>query len=212
MTMHDEGPAPAPRWYWRVSFWRAVAGMAVAIALGCAALAMEALSELSSRNAGFHRRLEMLAARLSRLRAEATDAERQLVAIRAEQFARADVDRVLSAPDVTVLRLTPIAGSNAHGLVAVSKQAGDAIIAVGGLSAMAGHTGVMWWLLARAPAAKAAEFDPDADGRRWRAIQMPPHGAKIAGAIVTLEPRKSLGKPSGRILLKGMLTKPHVLS
>jgi hypothetical protein len=203
--------APYP-WYRRASFWRSVAGMAVAIALGCAAIALETASELSSRSGNFHRRLELLGSRISRLRTEAADAERQVAAMHAEQLARANVNRVLSAPDVVVLRLTPGAGSNARGLVAVSRQAGDAFVEVAGLSPPAGHTSVMWWLLAQGPPAKAAEFDPAADGRLSLTIQMPPRGARIAGAIITLGPGKSPEQPDSRIILKGLLPRPQVLS
>jgi hypothetical protein len=186
--------------------------MAVAIALGCAAITLETLSELSARYSNFHHRLELIGSRISRLRSEAAEADRQLATMHAEQLARANVNRVLSAPDVTVLRLAPGAASSARGLVAISRQAGDAIIEVAGLRVAAGHTSVMWWLPAQAPPAKAAELDPGADGRLSLAIQMPPRGARIAGAIVTLETEKSPDKPNGRIMLRGVLAKPQVFS
>jgi hypothetical protein len=205
-------PAASHPWYRRVLFWRSVAGMAIAIALGCVAIALETTSELSSRSANFYHRLELLSSRIARLRTEAADAEGQLAAMRAERLARIRVNRILSAPDAMVLRLTPGAGSNASGLIAISKQAGAAIIEIRGLSAPAGHTSILWWLLAHGPPAKGAELDPGADGRLSRAIQIPPRGAKIAGVIMTLEPEKSPGKPGGRILLRGMLPRPQVLS
>lgn len=208
----DRQPVASHPWYRRVSFWRSVAGMAIAIALGCAAIALEMASELSARSASFHRRLELLGSQMARLRTEAADAQRELAAMRAERLARAKINRVLSAPDVTVLRLTPSAGSDARGLAAISRQAGGAIVEVAGLWAAAGHTSVMWWLMAQGPPAKAAEFDPGANGRLSLAIQMPPRGARIAGAIITLEPSKSPDKPDGRIVLKGMLPRPRVLS
>jgi hypothetical protein len=185
--------------------------MTVAIALGCAAIALETASELSLRSANFHRRIELLGSRMARLRTEAADAERELAAMHAERLARANVNRVLSAPDVMVLRLRPGAGTNARGLAAISRQAGGAIIEVAGLWAVPGHTSVMWWLMAQGPPAKAAEFDPGGDGRLSLAIQMPPRSARIAGAIITLEPSKSPDKPDGTIMLKGMLPRPQVL-
>jgi anti-sigma-K factor RskA len=208
----DQRPEASRPWYRRVSFWRSVAGMAIAIALGCAAVALETSSELSARSAALYRRLELLGSRIARLRTEAADAKRDLAAMRAEHSARASVNRVLSAPDVIVLRLAPSAGNNAHGLTAISKQEGAAIIEVAGLSAMAGHTSVMWWLPTHGAPVKAAEFDPDADGRLSLAIQMPPRGARITGVIITLERGKSASKPGGKILLKGVLPRPQVLS
>jgi Anti-sigma-K factor rskA len=205
-------PAAANPWRRRVSFWRSVAGMAIALALGCAAVALENASELSSRSMNFHRRVELLGSQISRLRSEISDAGRQLAAMRAQQFAHANLNRVLSAPDVMVLHLTPGPGTSAHGLVALSRQAGDAILEVAELSAAAGHTCVMWWLLAPGPPAKAAEFNPDVDERLSLTIRMPPRGAKIVGAIITLEPGKSPDKPNGRIMLRGVLPRPQVLS
>jgi Anti-sigma-K factor rskA, C-terminal len=204
-------PASGP-WYHRVLFWRSVAGMAIAIALGCAAIALEMTSELSSRSANFHRRLQLLSLRSVRLHTEAANAERQLAAMRDERLARIKVNSVLSAPDVVVLRLMPGTGSNIHGLIAISRQEGAAIIEISGLSATPGHTSVLWWLLAHGPPAKGAEFGPSADGRLSRAIQIPPRGTRIVGVIVTLGSEKSPSKPGGRILLRGVLPSPQVLS
>ncbi len=211
-TVADKRPSAANPWYRRVSFWRSVAGMAVAIALGCAVVALETSSELLSRSTRFHRRLELLGSRISRLRTEVADAKRELSSMRAEQLARANVNRVLAAPDVMLLRFTPGAGINARGLIAISSQANDAVLEVAGLQAAAGHTCVMWWLLAQGPPAKAAEFNPAADERLSLAIRMPPRGTMIAGAIITLEAGGPPDKPDGRVMLRGMLPKPQVLS
>lgn len=206
----DWQPTATNQWYRRISFWRAVAGMAVAIALGCAAVAIETAFDLSSRSASFHRRLELLGSRISRLRTQAADAERRLAAMRGERTTRANVDRVLSATDVVILRLTPGAGSNARGLLAISRQAGGAIIEIAGLPAAVGQTCAIWWLVAHGAPAKAAEFNPNADGRMSLAIELPPRGEMIAGAIVTLESGKPQSK--GGIMLKGVLPRPKVLS
>jgi Anti-sigma-K factor rskA len=208
----DRQSAATDPWYRRVSFWRAVAGMAVAIALGCAAVAQEIAGELSSRTAFFHRRVEFLISRNSELRTEAANTERQLARMHAERTAPANINRVLSATDVMVLRLTPGAGSSAHGLLAISREAGGAIIEIGGLPAASGKTCVIWWLPARRSPAKASEFNPDADGRVSLAVPMPPRGARIAGAIITLESGKPVDQPQGRIMLKGVLPMPQVLS
>jgi hypothetical protein len=206
-------PTPGLPWYHRVSLWRSVAGMAIAIALGCVAIALETATELSRRSAYFHQRLEFLDERIARLRSETADAERQFTAaLRAAQLAHANVNRVLSAPDLVLLRLAPGADRNARGLVAISRQTGDAILEVSGLTGGAGHATVMWWLLAKRPPVRAAAFYPDADGRRSLTVQIPPRGAKIAGVVITLEPEKSPDKPNGKIMLRGLLPKPQFLS
>jgi hypothetical protein len=204
-TRHPAQPG-SEQWGRRVSFWRAVAGMAIAIALGCAAVALETAFDLSSRSAVFHRRLELLNSRISRLRSQATDSERQLAALSAER----NINRVLSATDVVVLRLTPGVESNARGLLAISRQAGGAIIEVAGMRAAADQTYAIWWLLVQAPPARAAEFNPDAEGRRSLIVPLPPPGSTVAGVIVTLVSGKP--PPKGRIVLKVMLPTPKVLS
>ena len=210
----ETGPqlAPVLPWYHRVALWRSIAGMAIAIALGCTAIALETATELSRRSANFHQRLEFLGERISRLRSETVDAQQQLAALRAAQLARANANRVLSAPDLVLLRLAPGADRNARGLVAISRRTGDAILEVSGLAVGAGHATVMWWLLVERPPARAAAFSPDADGRRSLEVQIPPRGAKIAGVVITLEPEKSLDEPNGKIMLRGLLPKPQILS
>jgi hypothetical protein len=41
---------------------------------------------------------------------------------------------------------------------------------------------------------------------------MPPRGARIAGVIITLEPGMVPDKPNGRIILRGVLSRPQILS
>jgi hypothetical protein len=205
-------PAAIHPWHRRVSFWRAVAGMTLAVALGYGALLLGIVAELSSSSAHLHSRLELQAAELARLRNEAANAEQQLAEIHAERRARDQVNRVLSAPDVRVLRLMAGKGSKARGLAAISRQEGGAVIELAGMAPLAGGTGVMWWLPAQGAPAKAAELAPGADGRLSLAIAMPPRGARIAGAIITLEFGKPRDKPYGKIMLKGVLPRPQVLS
>jgi Anti-sigma-K factor rskA len=205
-------PSRKNPWYRRVSFWRSVAGMAIAIALGSAAVAMETTSELSSRTMFFHHRVELLLSRIAGLRAEAAEAERQLAALQAERINGASINRVLSANDVVTLRLTPGAGSNAHGLLALSRQAGAAIVEIAGLPRTDSRSCVIWWLLAKRPPIKAIELDLNADGWRSQAIPLPPHRERVNGVIVTLESGKPGNKPEGGILLKGVLPGTPMLS
>ena len=184
----------------------------MAIALGCAVIALEVASEVSSRSTLFRRRMELMRSRILELHDAAADAQRQLATMRSERLARANVNRVLSAADVTLLRLLPAAASGAHGLVAISRQAGGAIIEIAGLQTAAGRICVMWWLRAQEPPAKAAEINPDFDGRLSLALPMPPRGARITGVIITLEPGPPVGQPKGGILLKGLLPRPQGLS
>lgn len=190
------------RWFRRVSFWRSVAGMAMAFAVACAAIALETAFELSSRSASFHRRLESLSARVVRLRTEKADAQRQFAAMRFEPQIAENICRVLTAADVVLLRLTDGAAS-ARGLLALSSEEGSAIAVLSGLAATAGQTYLMWWLPAKGPPVKAARLKPDANGRVLIAVRLPRTGYRIAGALVTLESAKL--KHAGEIVLKAAL-------
>jgi len=207
----DQRAAAVP-WFRRTSFWRAVAGMAAAIALGCALVALETASELSSTSTYFHHRLGLLGSRASLMRAQIEDVERELTAMKADRTARANLDRILAAPDAKLMRLRPAAARNAKGLILVSKQAGEAVCEVAGLPAAADRIYVMWWLPVRGEPAIAAQFQPRPDDHLSVVVQMPAHGTAIAGAIVTLEAAKPLTKPIGPVVLKGALPKPRALS
>ena len=211
----QEGKAEAGRravphqWFHRVSVWRSVAGMAVAFALACAAVALETAFESSSRSASFHRHLELLGARVSRLRTEVADAKRQLAPMNTERDSTASISRVLTATDVAILRLRD-GGTNARGLLALSSSVGAAIVVVSGLSATVGQTCLVWWLLAKGPPLVAAQFKPDADGRVLLAIRLPRGGYRIAGAVLTLESGKF--ECAGGIVLKGVFPRPEGLN
>jgi hypothetical protein len=209
----EPAPQAKPRpWYRRASFWRAVIGMAIAIAFGWAAVASEIASNLSSHNRFLYHRIESLRAQISELRIEAVDAERRLATMRTELATGAEVNSVLSAPDLIVLPLRPPAGTDTRGLLAISKQAGTAIIELAGLPARTDKTCTIWWLLAEGAPLRAAELRPGPDGRLSSAIPMPTRAIRIAGAIITLEPGKPANQPKGRLVLRGVMPNPLVLS
>ena len=112
-----------------------------------------------------------------------------------------------------LLRLAPHPGAtNPRGLVAISKEAGSAMLEVAGLPAAADHAYVMWWLPLQGEPAKAAQFASGADEHVSVMAQMPPRGTRIMGVMITLEAGKSLDKPVGAVMLKGELPKPRPLS
>jgi anti-sigma-K factor RskA len=207
----ERQPAEATPRYRRAPFWRAVGGMALAIAFGWAAVASEIASELSSRNTSLYRLVESLRSRISELRIEVIDAERRDAATRAELATSVEIDSVLSAPDLIVLRLRPPSGTSAHGLLAISKQTETAIVELAGMSTETDKACTLWWLLAQGDEVRANLLHPDAKGRLSSAISMPPRGIRIVGAIITLEPGKHTNKPKGRLVLEGALANPQIL-
>jgi Anti-sigma-K factor rskA len=197
------------RWYRRTAFWRAVAGMGLAFALGCAAIALEITAELSHRSAIYRLHIESMGSRIAQLRKDLAEVRRQNAAMSAVKLANAEVNRILSAPDAALLRWPSNSSVNGHGLVAASRKAGGALIEVAGLSAAPGGSIVVWWLVHRGGAIKAAALNPSPDGRESLFIKMPERNTRLAGVMITLENKKSLDKPEGRVILKGVLSKPR---
>jgi Anti-sigma-K factor rskA len=199
-------PAVRQAWYLRLALWRAIAGMAFAIALACVIVALEHASQLSSSSTHYHHRLRVLSARVAQIQTELADARRQLSVMRAEQDSRETMNRILQSRDAAVVPLgADVANHNTSGLIAISKNAGKAMLEVAGLPASPGNWYVMWWLPAGKPPVRAAQFRTDSDGRAAVRVQMPPVHQPILGSMITDERDGSPGQPSGQIVLKGAL-------
>jgi hypothetical protein len=198
-------PASAAPRYRRVSFWRAIAGMAFALAIACAIVAVESSFELFRRSDHYNHRLTYLASRVRQMRGEIASADRELASMRVEVAARDDLARVLAAPDARLIKLAPPdRASSASGLLAISKKLDHAVLQVSGLPQPARGSGYHLWLLGeKGETFHAAQFQPDAQGEAIVATQLPPHEASIAASEVTVEPATGSSKPTGAIQLKG---------
>jgi hypothetical protein len=202
-TGSDAHTRPAP-WYRRVAFWRAVAGMALALALASLAVMVETTSDLSSRSAIFHRRLTQMSARIARMRIRLENEDRELLAMRRETAARDTLNAILSQPDAAVIRLEAASkDSTATGLVVVSGKTRRAVLEVAGLPPLgAARCYVLWWTPQKGNPAKAAQFPIGNDGRASVQAQPPPGDDAVAIAFVTAEPDPAPAAPSGAIELK----------
>jgi anti-sigma-K factor RskA len=198
-------PASAAPRYRRVSFWRAIAGMAFALAIACAIVAVESSFELFRRSDHYNHRLTYLASRVRQMRGEIASADRELASMRVEVAARDDLARVLAAPDAQLIKLTPpYRASSANGLVAISKKLDHAVLQVSGLPQPPHGSGYHLWLLVeKGEPLDAAQFQIDAQGGAIVATQMPPREASIEASEVTVEPATGLSKPTGAIQLQG---------
>jgi hypothetical protein len=197
-------PAGAVPWHRRVTFWRAVAGMAAALALGSLIATVETSSDLVSRSAAFHRRLTLMSRHLAELRMRLRNKDRELLAMRREALARDTLNEILAEPDAALIRLAAASqGSTAAGLVLTSGKARRGVIEVAGLPALgAGQSYALWWTIRKGSPLKAAEFHVGKDGRASLPVTPPPDGAAVAGAFVTAETDPSPDAPTGPIELK----------
>jgi hypothetical protein len=183
-------PPAAPPWYRRVAFWRAVAGMAVAIALGCAAVAAEFSTELLSRTHRDHTRIRQLSSNLTRMRDEVAATDRQLAVMRGTAAVRDRFGQLLAASDARLIRLAAPGHILAagDGVIALSGRLKGAAIELSGLpTPPADRVYQLWWTMDRRGAVRAEPLSPNPLGQAAMVLDLPAHDEAIAGAAVTLE-------------------------
>jgi Anti-sigma-K factor rskA len=200
-----------------VILWRAVAGMALSVALACAIVALEFSDQAAHHVGRLQRRVSILVSRLYRTQAEVASERMQLAAMRRELAATEALRTVLLAPDLAVIRLAPPKASsrrsagtaNSPGaLLAFSPRQHSAVLRVTGLSpAPADKAFVLWWnAAAHAAPARAVEFfTAPSDGNALVLFALPDRFTPSA-AIVTIENSGAHGaSPSGSVHLRGTL-------
>lgn len=193
----------------RAALWRAVAGMALALTLAIAIVAFEVSSEFVRRLSTYRTRIASLNQKVKKLSHEAVRSEKRLEAARKEIASRDRLKAILLAPDLLTIKLAPpSSGDNASGSIALSQKAGGGLLkAIGLVSPSEGQVYDVWWIMKKAPPAKAAEFRSGADRTATVYLDMPPPGENASACEVTLEPSQGGIEPSGPVRLKGRL--PH---
>jgi hypothetical protein len=210
------GPQPdgvaqnAPmRWYHRLALWRALAGMAIAVALACAAVALETSSELFHRNAYYHRRLLRLLGHIHQMRGQIDSVDRELAGMRDEDAADGRLPLILAASDVRLFRLSPPRNLDGKGFVAISRKVASAVIEVCDLPPpAAGQHYTLWWTFDRHAPVKAAQFRTAADGRSATVAKLPPIDSDRTAALVTVEHGDAAAVPAGEVKLRGSASRP----
>jgi hypothetical protein len=198
------GAGEGARWWKRMRFWRAIAGMAVACALASAIVAVEFSAELSTRTERFRKRTARQSQTIKQLTRELEGAERRVVDTQRDSLRSADLERVLFAADLRRLRLVPVAGrSSASGMIAVSESAAGAVVRLAGLPPTPkGQVYVLWWQPRDGEFTRAAEFAAGTDGAVAIAGTVPAEAKGLRRCIVTLEPAPGTSSPSGEIELR----------
>jgi hypothetical protein len=208
---NEPAHVPPTEWYRRVALWRALAGMAIALALACAMVALESSSELFHRSSYYHHRLLRLLGHIHEMRGQIDSADRQLAGMRDEAAARRDLPLILAAPDVRLFRLNPPAGGNGKGFVAMSRKVANVVIEVSDLSPLATEQNyTLWWIGSHRAPFKAVQFRTTADGHATAAAKLPSPEGDVSAALVTVESGDSPLAPSGMIKLRGVAAKPVV--
>jgi hypothetical protein len=195
----------------RFGLWRAVAGMAVALALAASIVTVDLSHELAERIGHYRSRIASLNRSVDTLRREKSADEKRLAAARAEikerelLESRDRIKAISLAPDRKSIKLVaPSAADGVSAMVTISAKMGGGVLNARGLAAPAeGQVYDAWWMLKDAPPAKAAEFRSAADGSASEYLDPPPQGATPTSLDITLEPSEGGIAPSGPVKLSG---------
>jgi hypothetical protein len=205
----EPGPTAVsvPRWYRRVSFWRAVAGMALAIAIACAVVAAEFSSTLIARTRHYHNRLRQLSSNISAMRGKIASADREIAGMRTAAEVNDSLRRIIAEPDSRLIRLeAPRHATAPKGVIAFSPGLRRAAIEIGGLPVVpGGRAYTLWWMCGKRGPLKAARMSLGATEKAALAIALPAVGDTIEGAIITTDSQASITTPSGDLVLKGIV-------
>ncbi len=192
----------------RPALWRAVAGMAAALALASAIVAIEMSSELVSRITHYRSRIATLNKRVDKLKRETALDQARLARSREQLASKDRLKMILLAPDLKTIRLAAAKeGDVADGTVSISEARAGAVLTVLGMPSLPdGHAYDAWWMLKNGSAAKAAEFGTAIEGTANIYLDPPPSGAGAIACEITAEPSKGSLAPSGPVKLKGRIT------
>lgn len=203
--------AKRSQWYRRVAFWRAVAGMALAIAIASAMVTAEFSTALLERTRHFHYRLHQLSTNLDTMRGKVASADREIAGMRITVEIDDDLRRILAEPDARLIRLTPPGrASQTTGVIAFSPALHRAAMELAGLPAITtGDELNLWWTRGKRTPIIAVHFVPRASGKAALMIALPTGEDAIEGAMITVDSTAGGSKAESTPILKGTVAPPR---
>jgi hypothetical protein len=176
-----------PPWYRRVTFWRAIAGMAFALALACAAVTAEYSTALIERTRHYHFRLHQLSSNISAMRGEIAVDDRKIARMRNAAEVDDGLRRIIAEPDSGLIRLeAPGRANSPSGVIAFSPGLRRAAIEIGGLPVLPNDGAyTLWWAYRKHPALLATGFTLAGADQAAFIITLPANDKTIEGAFVT---------------------------
>ena len=195
----------------RSQLWRAVAGMAFALALAAGIVTVDLSEQLVERITHYRSRVASLSRSVDKLKRQKSADEKQLADARVEIETRKAMDSqdrikaVMLAPDRRNIKLVAASPEVlASGTATISVKAGGGALNLRGLpTPPEPQVYGAWWMLKDAPPAKAAEFKGALDGRVSEYLEPPPRGFAVESLSITLEPAANAIAPSGAVKLQG---------
>jgi anti-sigma-K factor RskA len=209
------GGDSGPRFWRRTAFWRALAGMGFALAIAAVIVAVEFSAALIHRTHWMSRRIAHLNVESRHLKSRIGIAEQKLAAMRAANARDGALKRILTAPDLRLVRLSPPAAGHAE--PAQPTAAGSAVIAISDSQKLAvlqtdglapspeGRVYRVWWMPRRGAAVAAGQFRAGAGGDVTVTVALPPKGA--ASAAIYEEDASATGAPAGAPILRSAAAK-----
>jgi len=233
---HSGAAETPPRQRDAVALWRALAGMAISLALACLIVMLEFTGLAAHRADRMHRRSNALLSQVARLESRMAVAHAQIAAAHRDLAAAESLRAVLRAPDAGMLLLAPPAaspptarggraqaaaaeGARPEATLALGPREHRAVLLVSGLKAPTNDTlFVLWWSAADRAPVRAAEFHTAPDGSALLTAELP-QGLEVTAAMITAEripkggaagdaaaPSK-LAAPTGPVQLRGTLAR-----
>jgi anti-sigma-K factor RskA len=189
----------------RVGPWRTATAVMAAGIVGIAIYTGQISDRLRRANEEHQQQLAAMNSRVAQLRAELERTRAEVGTLQRVLDDRIRLEKVLSAPDLRLTRLAPLAPApGAHAIVAVSGTNKAAVFQAAGLPATpAGKTYELWWITKEHGPVAAGVFQAE-DGHPVVApVALPPPGEHVLLSAVTLEPAGGVSKPTGAMYLKG---------
>jgi anti-sigma-K factor RskA len=189
----------------RVSAWRAATAVMAAGIIGITIYAGWTTDQLHRSSQEHRQELAVIYSRLSSMRAQVIGARVEVSALQQVLGDRMRLQKVLSAPDLLLIRLRPLPPAPAAGaIVAVSAFNKSAVFQATGLPATPqGKTYELWWITKEHGPVAAGLFHVEDDHPIVAQVSVPPVGEHVLVSAVTLEPAGGVSKPTGAMYLKG---------
>jgi hypothetical protein len=193
----------------RVRIWQATAGALAATLAMVAIYAAQITTQLHLGDAQRQRLADALGSQIRSLRLELASSHGQVATLERVLGDRLKLERVLTAPDLRMVRLEPLAPApGARAIVVTSRATDAAMIQASGLPQNPpGKIYELWWITQERGPLAAGLFGGGAPV--LAPATLPPAGEHVMVSAVTLEPAGGVTKPTGAMYLKGVVPDPE---
>ena len=214
-TAATGAPRNPNRWWRRIAFWRAIAGMGLAVAIATSIVLVELSNTLAARTNRYLHKVATMNQTVAQLKRRIMSIEHRDAVAEQRESTNDILKRIIAAPDARMIKLSGTgpetnavatsASPSPSGALLASDRIGSAILQVAGFTAPpTDKLYRVWWQQKHSANLLAAEFTPDSDGKATVRIPIP---SKDATTItVTLESSPETQHATGPVILKGRIT------